>query len=67
MPLSFEWPFPERPSRSYKALSAVTLGLVGTLGKLWMSKSRIHIGKGLIFIFLEYFTSVRIENGKNND
>ncbi|CAF3956001.1 unnamed protein product [Rotaria sp. Silwood2] len=49
MPLSFNWPFPERPTRYYKALSTVTIGLVGTLSRLWM----------------KYITSVRIENGKN--
>ncbi|CAF0762524.1 unnamed protein product [Rotaria sordida] len=46
MPLSFNWPFPEKPTRYYKALSTVTIGLVGTLSRLWM----------------KYITSVRIEN-----
>ncbi|CAF4579539.1 unnamed protein product [Rotaria sp. Silwood1] len=47
MPLLFNWPFPEKPTRYYKALSTVTIGLVGTLSRLWM----------------KYITSVRIENG----
>ncbi|CAF1067222.1 unnamed protein product [Adineta steineri] len=47
MPLSFDWPFPERPTRSYNALSTVTIGLVGTISRIWM----------------KYFTSVRIANG----
>ncbi|CAF0998498.1 unnamed protein product [Adineta ricciae] len=47
MPLSFDWPFPQKPSRTYKVLSTVTIGLVGTLSRLWMN----------------HLTSVRIENG----
>ncbi|CAF1024278.1 unnamed protein product [Adineta ricciae] len=48
MPLSFDWPFPERPSIFYKAVSAVTIGLAGSLSKGWM----------------KYLTSVRVENGE---
>ncbi|CAF3384658.1 unnamed protein product [Rotaria sp. Silwood1] len=38
MPLSFDWPFPERPSIFYKAASTLTIGLVGSLSKFWMSE-----------------------------
>ncbi|CAF1003495.1 unnamed protein product [Rotaria magnacalcarata] len=46
MPLSFDWPIPENPTRYYRALSTATIALVGTVSKLWM----------------KYLTSVRIEN-----
>ncbi|CAF3557541.1 unnamed protein product [Adineta steineri] len=48
MPLLFDWPFPEKPSIFYKAASTVTIGLAGSLSRLWM----------------KYLTSVRIENGE---
>jgi len=38
MPLPFPWPFPERPSIFYKAISTITIGLVGSVSKLWMSE-----------------------------
>ncbi|CAF0956400.1 unnamed protein product [Rotaria sordida] len=48
MPLSFDWPFPERPSIFYKAISTLTIGLVGSFSKFWMKCA----------------TSLRIENGE---
>ncbi|CAF0993096.1 unnamed protein product [Rotaria magnacalcarata] len=48
MPLSFDWPFPEKPSILYKAVSTITIGLVGSFSKFWM----------------KYLSSVRIENGE---
>ncbi len=67
MPLSFDWPFPEKPSIFYKVASTVTIGLVGSISKIWMSEWRIEYDekKGIecIYSFLEYLTSVRIENG----
>ncbi|CAF5020012.1 unnamed protein product, partial [Rotaria sp. Silwood1] len=41
MPLSFDWPFPERPSIFYKAASTLTIGLVGSLSKFWMMQKKI--------------------------
>ncbi|CAF2828507.1 unnamed protein product [Rotaria sp. Silwood2] len=38
MPLSFDWPFPERPSIFYKTASTLTIGLVGSFSRFWMSE-----------------------------
>ena len=69
MPLSFDWPFPVKPNLGYKALSTVTICLVGSVSRLWMSKRGIIDGdyerQRIWFVFVEYLTSVRIENGRN--
>jgi hypothetical protein len=65
MPLTYDWPYSERPTRCYKALSTATIALVGSISKIWMSKSQ-HVRYIELYssVILGYLTSVRIENGK---
>jgi len=38
MPLPFDWPFPEKPSIFYRTISTITIGLVGSFSKIFMSE-----------------------------